>query len=81
MAAIAYLPDNYDVFIGIDVDKKSFAFTVQDHNSMSRSKKIPSSPEQLYNYIRNNFSGQSVLCAYEAGPTGYNLYDYLIMWN
>ncbi|MCI0482787.1 MAG: IS110 family transposase [Candidatus Dadabacteria bacterium] len=44
---------------------------------MNRSKKIPSSPEQLYNYIRNNFSSQRVLCAYEAGPTGYDLYDYL----
>jgi len=78
MIAMTYLPSNYDVFIGIDVDKKSFAFTVQDHNIMSRSKKIPSSPEQLYNYIHNNFSDQRVLCAYEAGPTGYDLYDYLI---
>ena len=77
MAAVTYLSSNYDVFIGIDVDKKSFAFTVQDHNIMNRSKKIPSSPEQLYNYIRNNFDGQNVLCAYEAGPTGYHLYDYL----
>jgi len=78
MAAITYLPSNYDVFIGIDVDKKSFAFTVQDNNIMSRSKKIPSNPEQLYNYIHNNFGDKNVLCAYEAGPTGYNLYDYLI---
>jgi len=78
MAAITYLPGSYDVFIGIDVDKKSYAFTVQDHDMMSRSKKIPSSPEQLYNYIRNNFSDRRVLCAYETGPTGYDLYDYLI---
>lgn len=78
MTAITYLPRNYDIFIGIDVDKRSFAFTVQDHNSMSRSKKIPSNPEQLYNYIINNFNNQRVLCAYEAGPTGYNLYDYLV---
>ena len=78
MTAITYLPSDYDVFIGIDVDKKSFSFTVQDHTIMSRSKKIPSSPEQLYNYIHNNFDNRRVLCAYEAGPTGYNLYDYLI---
>ena len=73
-----YLPGEYDVFIGIDVDKRSFAFTAQDNNIMSRSKKIPSSPEQMYNYIHNNFSDKRVLCAYEAGPTGYGLYDYLI---
>ncbi|MBU0605088.1 MAG: IS110 family transposase [Candidatus Omnitrophica bacterium] len=77
MGTVSYLPRDYDVFIGIDVDKNSFSFTVQDHNMMNRSKKIPSSPEQLYNYIGNNFSNQRVLCAYEAGPTGYNLHDYL----
>lgn len=78
MTATTYQPNDYDVFIGIDVDKKSFAFTAQDHNIMSRSKKIPSNPEQLYNYIRNNFDNRRVLCAYEAGPTGYGLYDYLV---
>ena len=76
MNTAAYLPHDYDVFIGIDVDKNSFSFTVQDHNIMNRSKKIPSNPEQLYNYIGNNFGGLRVLCAYEAGPTGYHLYDY-----
>ena len=78
MNTAAYQPYAYDILIGIDVDKKSFSFTAQDHNVMNRSKKIPSSPEQLYNYINNNFSNQRVLCAYEAGPTGYNLYDYLV---
>ena len=78
MTTTTYLPSEYDVFIGIDVDKRSFAFTAQDNNIMSRSKKIPSSPEQMYNYIRNNFSDRRVLCAYEAGPTGYGLYDYLV---
>ena len=78
MIAIPCPISNYDVFIGIDVDKRSFSFTAQDHDIMSRSKKIPSCPEQLYNYIRNNFSEQRVLCAYEAGPTGFDLYDYLM---
>jgi transposase len=77
MDTLTYLPGEYDIFIGIDVDKKSFSFTVQDHDMMNRSKKMPSSPEQLYNYIGNNFSNRRVLCAYEAGPTGYHLYDYL----
>jgi transposase len=78
MDTLKYLPFEYDVLIGIDVDKKSFSFTAQDHNTMSRSKKIPSNPEQLHNYIGKNFSNQRVLCAYEAGPTGYNLHDYLM---
>ena len=77
MNTLAYPPSAYDVFIGIDVDKSSFSFTVQDHTALNRSKKMPASPEQLYNYIGNNFSDKRVLCAYEAGPTGYRLYDYL----
>ena len=70
-------PKDYDIFIGIDVDKNSFAFTVKDKDTMNRSKKIPSQPEQLNNYIQNHFTNQKVICAYEAGPTGYHLYDYL----
>lgn len=72
-----YRPVDWDIFIGIDVDKSSFAFTVKDHGHMNRSKKIPADPERFYNYIQNNFSDKSVLCAYEAGPTGYGLYDTL----
>lgn len=71
------ISQKYDVFVGIDVDKKSFAFTVTNNQMMLCNKKIPSQPEMLYNYIRNNFDSQRVLCAYEAGPTGYHLYDYL----
>ena len=72
-----YIPKDYDIFIGIDVDKNSFSFTVKDHTTMTRSKKIPSQPEAFYNYIQNNYSEQKVICAYEAGPTGFYLHDYL----
>lgn len=77
MTAIIYSPKQYDTFFGIDVDKNSFSFTVGDHNSMTRSKKVPSDPEHFYNYIRNNYGHNKVLCAYEAGPTGFHLHDYL----
>lgn len=72
-----YHPNLYDIFIGIDVDKKSFVFTVKDHFTMNRTKKIPSIPEHLYNYIQRHFTGKRVACAYEAGPTGFHLHDYL----
>lgn len=72
-----YLPTEYDIFVGLDVDKKSFAFTVKDHTDMKRSKKIPSNPEQFFTYLQNNYSDKKVICAYEAGPTGFHLYDYL----
>ncbi len=73
----SYSPNNYDIYIGLDVDKRSYAFTVKDHNTMMRSKKIPSNPEHFYNYLDNNYKGKRVICAYEAGPTGFKLYDYL----
>lgn len=72
-----YLSKDYDIFLGIDVDKNKFSFTVEGNNIMSKTKTIPSAPEQLYNYVNHRFAGQKVLFAYEAGPTGYGLYDYL----
>lgn len=68
---------DYDIFLGIDVDKNKFSFTVEGDNIMSKTKTIPSQPEELYNYVNNRFAGKKVLFAYEAGPTGYGLYDYL----
>ena len=72
-----YLPKDYDIFVGIDVGKKSFSFTVKDHNVMNKTKTIPSEPEQLYNYTMKRFPARRVLFAYEAGPTGFHLHDYL----
>ena len=72
--------NNYDVHIGLDVDKKSFSFTIYE-NEMKKSKKIPSDPEQFYTYIQKHYPGKKVLCAYEAGPTGYHLYDFLTSHN
>lgn len=77
----AYAPKNYDIFIGIDTDKKSFSFTARDHNTMVKSKKMPASPEQMYNYIRNTYGNKRVICTYEAGPTGFGLYDYFVKHN
>ena len=77
MTPSMYLPKDYDLFVGLDVDKNSFSFTIKDHHWMNQSKKIPSEPEQLHHYMKNHFAGKKVLYAYEAGPTGYHLHDYL----
>jgi transposase len=66
----------HDVYVGIDVDKKSYAFTVYN-NDVKKSKKIPSNAEQLHSYLQKNYPNKNILYAYEAGPTGYDLYDYL----
>lgn len=73
----SYRSKDFDIFMGIDVDKNSYSFTVRDHDVMIRHKRIPANPVSFHNYIRNTCSGQKVLCAYEAGPTGFGLCDYL----
>lgn len=77
MTSVSYSSKDFESFIGIDVDKKSYVFTVGDHNTLSRAKKIPAKPKHLYNFIQNNLTDKKVICAYEAGPTGFDLYDYL----
>jgi len=77
MTRPTYHPKNYETFIGLDVDKKSFTYTVSDKLQMIKSKKMPSNPEHLYNYIQKHFNHKKVICAYEAGPTGFHLHDYL----
>jgi len=48
---------------------------------MLRSKNIPADPTNLINYLRNHFKEQRIICAYEAGPTGFGLYDALTTAN
>lgn len=76
-----YCTSDYEKFVGIDVDKKKFVFSVESTflkpKGPERSKSVPSDPEKLLNYINNKYPGEKVLCGYEAGPTGYELHDYL----
>ena len=73
----SFIPRDYDIFIGLDVDKKKMAITCSDHDSLSRSLSLPYSASQLLNYTRKHFPGQRLAFVYEAGPTGFGLYDEL----
>lgn len=78
MTLRGYVPKDFDVFIGLDVDKKSYVLSVRTSNgNNNRPVNMPANPEILLNYIRKHLSGKRVICAYEAGPTGFGLYDYL----
>src|SRR5688572_24187246 len=74
-----FIPRDHDIFGGLDVDKKSMA--VRDHGTMRKSLKLPNSASQLLNYTRKHFPGQRVAFVYEAGPTGFGLYDELTAAN
>jgi transposase len=70
-----FIPRNYDVFAGLDVDKKSISVTFTDHQGFLKSLNMPYKVEHLVNYVRKHYPDKKVAFAYEAGPTGYGLYD------
>jgi transposase len=73
-----FVPARYDVFAGLDVDKRSISVTFTTHQGFLKSLRVPYSVEQLLTYVRKHFPAQQVAFAYEAGPTGYGLYDGLV---
>lgn len=72
-----FVPRDYDVFAGLDVDHHSIAATFTDHARLMQSLRLPYSAGQLLNYVRKHFPQQRVAFVYEAGPTGFGLYDEL----
>jgi transposase len=54
------------------------AITFADHTQLLRSLRLPYSSQYLLNYVRKYFSEQRIAFAYEAGPTGFGLYDDLV---
>ena len=75
MGTQAFIPRDYDVFAGLDVDKKSISVTFSDHQGLLKSLSMPYSVEHLVNYVRKHYPDKQVAFGYEAGPTGYGLYD------
>src|SRR2546426_2760446 len=78
LQGITLVPRDYDIFGGLDVDKKSMAITFTDHGTMRKSLRLPYSANRLLNYTRKHFPGQRVAFVYEAGPTGFGLHDELM---
>jgi len=72
-----FLPQEYDVFCGIDVDKKKMLVTLTDHQDQTKSVQMPSDPGILIRYVDKHFPAKRIAFAYEAGPTGYKLHDQL----
>ena len=73
-----FVPRNYDVFAGLDVDKKSMTVIFTDHQQLMQSLRLPYSAAQLLRYVRKHFAEQRVAFVYEAGPTGFGLHDELV---
>lgn len=77
MTLRGYNPKNFDVFVGLDVDKKSYVLAIRDSDGISRPARMPANPEIFLDYINKYHRGKKIICAYEAGPTGFGLHDRL----
>ena len=77
MRGNSFIPTDYDVFAGLDVDKRNISVTFTDHQGFIRSLRMPYSVEHLLKHVRKQFAGRKVAFVYEAGPTGWGLYDNL----
>ena len=75
MRGNSFIPRDYDVFTGLDVSKKSMSVTFTNHQGFIRSLNMPHKAEHLLHYVRKHFGDQKIAFVYEAGPTGYGLYD------
>src|SRR3982750_4413881 len=76
--ACKFIPRDYDVFPGLDVDKRSMAVVFADHDGRQRALRMVHDATPLLNYVRKHYPRQRVAFAYEAGPTGFGLHDELV---
>ena len=62
---------------GLDVDARSIAVSVHDGCSIIQSLSMPYDANNLVSFVRRHYGDERVAFAYEAGPTGFRLYDSL----
>jgi len=65
----------YDLFVGLDVDKSSMSVSVNDGETIIRSLTMPYDGRSLLSFVDRHYPGKRAVFAYEAGPTGFGLYD------
>ena len=70
-----FIPRDHDVFCGLDVDKRSISATFFTHYGEMKTLKTEYNAQNLINYAKKHFPNKKIVYAYEAGPTGYGLYD------
>ena len=63
-----------DLFIGLDVHKKSWSVTIVVGGMEHRTFTQPPDPEALHKYLQRFFPGGNYTSAYEAGYCGYGIH-------
>ena len=58
-----FIAHEFDIFGGLDVDKKSIAVTFMNQRGILRSFSMPNRSEHLLNYVGKHFEGKKgALC-------------------
>ena len=70
-------PLEFDLFVGLDVDKKSICVHTAGWEGFRKRFSMPYEPDRLVAYLGKHHPGWRIVCVYEAGPTGFGLYDAL----
>src|SRR6476469_2891380 len=63
-----------DLFIGLDVHKKSWAVTIRDEHCVLKRFSMKADASVLVSYIQLHYSGYEVRCCYESCCCGYHMY-------
>jgi hypothetical protein len=53
-----FVSREFDIFGGLDVDKKSIAVTFMSHEGVLQSFSVPYRAEHLLGYVRKHFGGK-----------------------
>ncbi len=56
MGGQTFIPRNYDVFAGLDVDKRSISVTFADHQGLLKSMRMPYSVDHLVNHVASTMA-------------------------
>jgi hypothetical protein len=55
MKGHTFKPTEYDIFCGLDVDKRSLSVNFTNHQGFLRSLRMPYNVDHLVTYVRKNF--------------------------
>jgi transposase len=72
-----YSYENKKVYIGLDVHKKTYAYTVRCEGVTVKRGTMPADPRALVTFLNKYFSGAEINTAYEAGCCGFVLHRFL----
>jgi hypothetical protein len=70
-----FKPFDFDLFAGLDVSKKSISATFLSQNGISKSLTFPHLSYNLISFVNKHYVNKRIAFVYEAGPTGFGLYD------